>query len=202
MGGQGRVVRADSVRVARFENLAAIVYEPLQRYLGRRAEPGDAADVLSETLWALWRRLESVPADDPLPWCYGVARRCLANHRRGGRRRRRLGERLQAVDRSVDPAIGDPQLDVERRDPDLARAIESLTRAEQDIVHLWAWERLEPREIAVVLDLTPNAVSVALARAKRKLAQALDPDGSRRKDSARSGQELDGSTVEHGEEQR
>lgn len=202
MGGQRRVVSADSVRVARFETVAAAVYEPLQRYLGRRAAPADAADVLSETLSTLWRRLESVPADDPLPWCYGVARRCLANHRRGGRRRRQLDARLQVVDRTAPRGDGDPQRAVEASDPDLARAIDRLSQSERDIVHLWAWERLEPREIAVVLDVTPNAVSVALARAKRKLAELLDPDGVRRKDPVPSGQEMDGAASEHEEERR
>lgn len=191
---------ADAARVARFELVAATVYEPLQRYLGRRAAPADAADVLSETLTTVWRRLDAVPADDPLPWCYGVARRCLANHRRGGRRRERLGERLRSVDGSGAAPDDDPQLAVERSDPDLARAIERLTEAERDIVHLWAWERLEPREIAAALDLTPNAVSVALARAKRKLADLLNADAARRQDPVTAGQEMDGRAIEPGEE--
>ena len=33
--------------------------------------------------------------DEPRPWLYGVARRVLANHRRGDRRRTALGDRLR-----------------------------------------------------------------------------------------------------------
>jgi RNA polymerase sigma-70 factor, ECF subfamily len=164
--------RIDSARRARFERVAAEVYEPLQRYLRRRARPDDAADVLADTLLVVWRRLDDVP-DEPLPWCYGIARRTLANHRRGDDRRLRLVERTAAEPMAA--ANDDPQLGVDHADPDLDAAIATLSDAEREIVHLWAWERLEPREIADVLDTTPNAVSVALTRAKRKLAERLEP---------------------------
>ena len=183
----------DSVRVARFETVAAAVYEPLQRYLGRRAAPADAADVLSDTLTTVWRRLESVPTDDPLPWCYGVARRALANNRRGDQRRERLQGRLQVVGRADMAASADPQDIVEQTDPELSAAMQHLTDSEREVVRLWAWERLEPREIAEVLELTPNAVSVALSRAKRKLAEELGG----RQDPADAGQETGRHAVEH-----
>lgn len=157
-------------RRARFETVAAAAYEPLQRYLRRRASADDAADVLAETLLVVWRRLDDVP-DEALPWCYGVARRQLANHRRGDERRLRLVDRAAA---QPEPPSADPQDAVEQLDPDLHAAIRQLSDAEAEIVHLWAWERLEPREIATVLELSPNAVSVALSRAKRKLAGILE----------------------------
>ena len=80
----------DPARERRFEAVAREVYEPLQRYLRRRANADDAGDVLADSLLTIWRRIDDVPADDPLPWCYGVARRSLANHRRG---RSRTGSR-------------------------------------------------------------------------------------------------------------
>jgi RNA polymerase sigma-70 factor (ECF subfamily) len=88
---------------ARFEALAHVVTVPLHRYLLRRAEPDQVDDVLAETLLVLWRRIEDVPGLEPehvldpdavLPWCYGVARGCLANARRADRRRHSLLERL------------------------------------------------------------------------------------------------------------
>lgn len=167
--------RIDVARRVRFEALAAEVYEPVQRYLRRRARPDDAADVLAETLLVVWRRLDDVP-DEPLPWCIGVARRCLANHRRGDQRRLRLVERTAAQPPSA--MSGDPQELIDRAEPELAAAMATLSDSEAEVVRLWAWERLEPREIAVALDMTANAVSVALARAKRKLGARLDRDGS------------------------
>jgi RNA polymerase sigma-70 factor (ECF subfamily) len=178
-------------RRSRFESLAADVFDPLQRYLRRRARPADAADVLGDTLLVVWRRLDDVPTDDPLPWCYGVARRCLANHRRGADRQLRLVDRVRT--RASGLVAPDPQDSVERRDPDLEAAIDSLSEAEAEIVRLWAWEQLEPREIATVLDTTANAVSVALSRAKRKLADRLD-----RQDHHRAGQEPDDTPTDRG----
>lgn len=193
-------MRTDPARARRFEAVAAAVHEPLQRYLRRRASAEDAGDVLAESLLTVWRRLDDVPVDDPLPWCYGVARRSLANHRRADGRRRRLTERVITHRLPGDElAHGDPQQRIERIDPALDAAIRTLTLAEQEIIRLWAWEQLEPREIAIVLDQTPNAVSVALSRARRKLAQQLT-SSTLRQDRAGAGQVRDGDPVELGEE--
>lgn len=188
----------DPARVRRFEAVAGDVYEPLQRYLRRRASATDAADVLSESFLTVWRRLDDVPADDPLPWCYGIARRCLANHRRSDERRGRLTDRIVA--HRLPEHDGDPQDRIERTDPALDAAIRQLTLAEQEVVRLWAWEQLEPREIAVVLNQTPNAVSVALSRSRRKLAASLAEMDEARQDPTSPGQERVGETVELGEE--
>ena len=192
----------DADRRARFEAVAAEVFDPLQRYLRRRATSEDAADVLSATLLTIWRRLDDVPTEEPLPWCYGVARRSLANHRRGRDRRDRLTERV--ITHRLPGDDGDPQRRVEQIDPELDAAIGTLSAAEQEIVHLWAWEQLEPREIAVVLDQTPNAVSVALTRARRKLAARLTERSSGspgpRQDRSPAGQVRDGDPVEQRKE--
>jgi RNA polymerase sigma-70 factor (ECF subfamily) len=184
VGGHNPGVDSDRRRQERFLAVVADVYEPLQRYLARRATPDDAAEVLNDALTVLWRRVDEVPANAPLPYCYGVARRCLANHRRGSQRRLRLLDRLAS--QRIDD-VADPGSTVEAMDPELAAAMQTLTPAEREIVHLWGWERLEPREIAVALDATPNAVSVALTRARRKLAARLD-----RQDPAGPGHNVDG----------
>jgi RNA polymerase sigma-70 factor (ECF subfamily) len=174
----------DSDRRAHFLSVTAEVYEPLQRYLARRVPLDDADELLNETLTVLWRRLDDVPEDAALPYSYGVARRCLANHRRGAHRRMRLFDRLtaQRIDDVPEAGAG-----IDTADPDLTAALQSLTPAEREIVHLWAWERLEPREIAVAVDATPNAISVALTRAKRKVAAELG-----RQDRAASGHDAVG----------
>jgi RNA polymerase sigma-70 factor (ECF subfamily) len=175
------------VRCARFEALMAEVYEPLQRYAGRRTDAETASDVVAEVLLVLWRRLDEVPADSVVPWSYGVARRVLANSRRGDARRLRLVERMaqqRAVPPEVVPSATDP------RDVALDEALHRLDASDREVVGLWAWEGLEPREIAVVLDTTPNAASIRLHRAKARLRSlvdaALDREESR-KDPIASG---------------
>lgn len=163
-------MKARTTRTEKFEDIAAEVFEPIQRYLYRRM-PADAVDdVLSETLLVVWRRLDEIPSGASLPWCYGVARRLLSNYRRSDQRRLRLVDRL-----SVEPQrpVADPQ-DTDDADPLLAAALEELTESERELIHLWAWEQLEPREIAVVVDSTPNAISLRLTRAKQKLANSLE----------------------------
>lgn len=157
-----------SEREASFDAVMVEAYEPLQRYLRRRCQPDDVDDVLNATLLAIWRRLDDIPPGRALPWCYGVARRSLANHRRGGARRLRLLDRVGAA-HSPPPAY--PW--VEEADVELQAALDRLGDLDREVVRLWAWERLEPREIAVVLDATPNAVTVRLARVRRRLEAEL-----------------------------
>lgn len=146
-----------------FEALVADVYAPLQRYLRRRADPDTAADVLGDVLVVMWRRAAEIPAEAPLPWCYGVARRCLANSVRGAERRLRLVQRLAA----------EPDVPLPDDDPDLAAALTTLPERDAELLRLWAWEQLAPREIAVALGITPNAASIRLHRALKRLKHEL-----------------------------
>ncbi|MEX2622596.1 MAG: sigma-70 family RNA polymerase sigma factor [Acidimicrobiia bacterium] len=151
----------------RFENLAAEVYEPLQRYVSRRVEPDAVDDITSETMLTLWRRLDDLPANARLPWTYGVARRHIANHRRTALRHLRLVRRAEAEPPPV--SASDHPLDAE-----LHTALAALNKTDQELLNLWSWEQLEPGEIAVVLGLTSNAVSIRLHRAKKKLGENLE----------------------------
>lgn len=171
----------DQPRRRRFESVAAEVYEPLQRYLRRRVSPDDADDLLGDAMLTIWRRIDDVPVETPLPWCYGVARRTVSNHRRASRRRLRLVERLESEPSPT--LLLDPAEMLE--DPELAQALALLPVPDQEILRLWAWEQLEPREIAEALGSTSNAVSLRLTRAKRKLADAMsrqDPPGAGHKE--------------------
>jgi RNA polymerase sigma-70 factor (ECF subfamily) len=151
-------------RAARFEAVFAEVYEPLQRYVRRRCPAAEVDDVVADVLLVVWRRLGDLPSDR-LPWCYGVARRCLANHVRAGNRAVRLVHRLAGERQPEAPQLSG--------DPDLSRALAALAPLDQEVLRLWAWEELAPREIAAVLGTTPNAVSIRLHRARQKLAASL-----------------------------
>jgi RNA polymerase sigma-70 factor (ECF subfamily) len=175
-------VSSDLDRRERFEAVVVVVYEPLQRYFGRRAQPADVSDLLNDALLVIWRRLDHVPADDPLPWSYGVAKRCLANHRRAAERRLRLVGRIeQRTPRHTTDQCA-PLTEIDH--PQLEAALRELGESDRELIRLWAWEQLEPREIAVVLDTTPNAVSLRLTRAKQKLTSSLE-----RQDPGVAGQE-------------
>ena len=161
------------VRDDGFEARVGPLLEPLRRFLARRTDPATAEDVLAETLLVCWRRRQDLPAaeGEALPWAYAVARRCLANADRAERRRRRLAARVAVVDPPTTAAAAPEPLDprTDRVRPALAR----LPETDAEVLRLWAWEELAPREIAVVLGTTPNAASSRLARARRRLAAEL-----------------------------
>lgn len=175
-------------RRRRFKTVADEVFDPLQRYIRRRVEPDRAEDVLSDVLLTVWRRLDDAPQDRVLPWSYGIARRTLANARRGQRRHLRLVQRLEAEPQTrvePDPADAGP-------DADLSEALDSLSDEDREVLHLWAWEQLEPREIATVLDISVNAATLRLSRARKRLSHRLT-----RQDDASSGHESVEGTREH-----
>lgn len=166
----------DHERRLRFESLVAEVHDPLARYLARRMPADSADEVMNDVLLVLWRRLDSVPEPAPLPWCYAVARRGLANHRRGDQRRLALVQKLEAQLQPIaTPSGADDH-------PELALALDSLGPADLEVIRLWAWEGLEPREIAQVLGTTANAVSIRLTRIRAYLGRHMA-----RKDSPTAG---------------
>ncbi|GAA4673782.1 sigma-70 family RNA polymerase sigma factor [Nocardioides nanhaiensis] len=154
----------------RFDALARELIEPLRRFLARRADPATAEDALAETLLVLWRRLDDVP-EQPLPWAYAVARNCLANALRGERRQARLAARAASMEQ---PQVEEGPEVVLGVDDELATALAALPEQDAELLRLWAWEQLEPREIAEVLEITANAVSVRLHRARARLRAQLE----------------------------
>lgn len=152
---------------ARFERLADIVGDPVRRFLLRRTDPDTAQDVLADTFLVMWRRLDDVPEGAELPWAYAVARNCLANADRAARRHRGLVARIARLDPPRD--VDAPNLP----DPAVHRALAGLSAEDRELLRLSAWEDLAPREIAVVLGVTANAVSIRLHRARRRLADEL-----------------------------
>lgn len=156
----------------RFESLAAEVVEPVRRYLARRTDRDTADDVLSDTLLVCWRRLDEIP-EPALPWVFGVAKNCLANALRGERRQRRLAARITVVDPPEETAAA-----VDEGDPRVEEALAALRPEEAELLRLWAWEELGPAQIAEVLGVTPNAVSIRLHRARGKLLEELRKIGA------------------------
>ena len=157
----------EAERRARFEELARELIDPLRRFLARRTDPSTADDVLSDTLLVCWRRLDEVPAN-ALPWAYGVARNCLANVQRGERRRERLVARISVMEPplQVAPTPGG-------RDDELLEAMAAMRPEDAELLRLWAWEQLTPAEIATVLQVSANAASIRLHRAREKLRDEL-----------------------------
>ncbi|GIF13732.1 RNA polymerase sigma factor [Actinoplanes teichomyceticus] len=157
-----------------FRQVYAATFEPLLGYALRRVEqPADAADVVAETFLIAWRRRAEMPPPEQIRlWLYGVARRVLANHHRGGDRRRRLGEKLRRrlTSWSPDPAVEVPER-LAVRD-----ALARLGDLDREVLTLTVWEGLRPGEIAQVLGVRPATVRARLARARARLRELVGDD--------------------------
>ena len=145
------------------------------RYVLRRCpHPEDAADVVAETFTMAWRRIEELPeGDEARLWLYGVARRVLANHRRGERRHEQrtaaLRDRLAAF-----PALARPPEDEISQ---MGRVFRDLTDDDRELLSLVAWERLDHGQIARMLGVSRNAVRIRLYRARKRFARELAKAG-------------------------
>ncbi|GAB1821965.1 RNA polymerase sigma factor [Herbidospora sp. RD11066] len=152
----------------RFEAVYDAHYPAIHQYAARRtASPDDTADVISETFLTAWRRIADVPEGDAARlWLYGVARRVLANQRRGHSRRAGLAQRLEDAARPAGPD-GLDGLDHVRE------AFGDLPERDREVLALAFWEGLTGPEIGRVLGCTATAARIRLHRARKRLARAL-----------------------------
>ncbi|ERK73567.1 RNA polymerase sigma factor [Leifsonia aquatica] len=140
----------------------------LLAYFTRRVWPTeDAADCLSETLLVLWRRREDLPANeqDHRAWAFGVARRVLANFRRGAIRRIALTDRLRESLSTSAVATG--------TDETITDALAQLNENDRELVTLILWDGFGVAEAGAVLGLKPATARTRFARAKARLRQLL-----------------------------
>lgn len=161
-------------RRLRFEEVYAANHAGILGYVVRRTENAqDAADVLAETFLTAWRRLDDVPpGDDARLWLYGVARRLLANHHRGQRRRSALTDELGGQLRVELSAHRPPE---HRGDnAAIAAAFRSLPDGDRELLSLVGWEGLDHGQLATVLGCSRNAVRIRLHRARRRFARELE----------------------------
>lgn len=157
-------------RLARFETLFTCHHDDVLRYVVRRLDVReDAADLVAETFLVAWRRLDDVPDKQALPWLYGVARRVLANHRRGETRRHGLADKLRD-DLRTEPPVAEPALELQHA----AEVLRQLSDADRELLSLVAWEGLDTTQLAAALGCSRNSAAVRLHRARRRLERLMD----------------------------
>jgi RNA polymerase sigma-70 factor, ECF subfamily len=167
----------------------------IHRYALRRSDADTAEEVTAQVFLVAWRRREDLPGE-PLPWLYGVARRALADQRRGASRRVRLRDRLQgeaAGGKAGMTAAGawpgaepraQPGTELDLPDRGLARALGGLSETDREALLLRYWEDLEPAQIARAMGCSRATAAVRLHRARTRLRGALEAQGAHQDDSA------------------
>ena len=156
------------------EHVTALFESECERLLGffvRRVElREDAADLVAETALTLWRRAGDVPLDPEQArmWLYGVARRVLSTHRRGGARRSALADRLRD-ELAVEPPPHPHEGTVEW----VRAAVESLPPRDRELVTLVHWDGFSLAQAATILRLRDGTARMRYRRARIRLRALL-----------------------------
>ena len=155
--------------------------------LRRVPTEADAEDAAAETFAVAWRKVDHLPPEArALPWLLAIARRIVANQRRGSGRRLRLGVRLRSEPSPIapPPTADSPALD----------ALDRVPPADRELLRLLAWEGLSQAEAGVVLGITANAVAIRLHRARRRFADELAGAGLKGSMPIRTSEPVEGRT--------
>ena len=129
----------------------------------RRRGSRDPDGIAAEAMTIAWRRLDDVPADDPLPWLYGTTRNLVLAEAR------RSAPSATATDDGEH--VDQPPVELE---PTLERALRGLSQFDREALLLVAWEDLTPGQAAKALGISPVAFRVRLLRARRRLRTSLE----------------------------
>ncbi len=140
------------------------------RFIARRTKSEDVEDLAADLFALAWQKRDSIPKGMELPWLYKSARYLISNHNRKQQGRATILATLQ------EPQSAPSAESIALADIELAAAWRALNPKEQEILSLWAFEGLEPKQLAIALEKSENACAIALSRAKSKLSKLLDSE--------------------------
>ncbi|AKK05373.1 RNA polymerase sigma factor, sigma-70 family [Corynebacterium mustelae] len=153
---------------AQFEATYHEDYPRVLAYLRRRSDCDQATELAAEVFLRAWTKWDSA-GNPPLPWLYGIARNVLLEFYRGRGRDQdlhlKVAQRRNLVVVGMDDAVA--------AKIDIRAAMAGLAEADQEILRLHTWEDLNPKEIAQVLDISPENARVRLHRARHRLAEKI-----------------------------
>lgn len=125
----------------------------------------DAQDLLQEVFIAFYERIEEIEPETALAYTYRIAHNKALNMRKAGSRY--ILKPVEALERMPSPSI----------EPDhsmvVNKAIARLPVKLSTVVHLFYFDKLSYREIAVQLKISVKAVDSLLNRARRKLRRDI-----------------------------
>jgi len=150
--------------------------------LGLVGSSDDALDLSQEAFVRAFKARHTIDPDRPFyAWLYQIIRRLCFNHTRDRRTRRRgieaagdwLAEQAAARTAGMKPDRALERVEAKRR---VARALESLSDRDREVLVLKEFEGLRYREIAEILGVPIGTVMSRLYSARRRLAAALEED--------------------------
>jgi RNA polymerase sigma-70 factor (ECF subfamily) len=155
-----------------FNDLFRSYLSETSRFIARRTKAEDVEDLAADLFALAWQKRDSIPKGLELPWLYKSARYLISNHNRKQQGRTSILATLQ------EPQSAPSAESIALADLELADAWKGLSTKEKEILSLWAFEGLEPKQLAVALEKSENACAIALSRAKSKLTQLLNSENN------------------------
>lgn len=139
----------------------------ISQYLVRRCETKDVEELASTVFEIAWRKRSQAPEGFELAWLYRIAGFVISNHRRAQKSERNFLERFKPVDFAPSPE------DIAIADVSLSKAWAKLSPFEREVIALSAFEGLSNQDAAKTLEISPNAFTQRLAKARKKLKEYL-----------------------------
>ena len=159
-----------------FEHLFNSYAKSVRAFIWRRSNGLDvgvsSVDDIEADVWSIaWARKESAPTDAELElaWLFQISRHVLANHIRKSVTRRKISNTFHPDEITALAADSLVLLNEE-----IKEVFEVLNASEREVMALSVWESMKPAQIALVLGLTPNAVSIRLNKARKKISDYLE----------------------------
>lgn len=155
----------------------ADLYRFVRRYVG---DEDEAHDLLQETYASAWLAIRRYdPARSFDVWLRSIA---MNKCRDWSRRRavRRVVRGVMGLDASEAAAVGEDaptpetRMDDQRRAAAMQRALSDLAPSLKEPLLLATLDGRPHAEIAAILGITPKAVETRIARARRRLREAID----------------------------
>ncbi len=154
-------------RVAKmYDKYANDIYKYLYSY-GRDKEL--AEDLLADTFVRAMRSIDRFDFDQPRAWLYTIARNLLRDHWKK-KSTLALDEKIEIVDTS--DSI-EEKLDKKISHEKLELAIKTLPSREADIIRLRFIQNFSVKEVAKIVNVSPENVRIIQYRALKRLKGAL-----------------------------
>jgi RNA polymerase sigma-70 factor, ECF subfamily len=162
-------IRIKPVTPQEFTSLYRGFLPQISSYLVRRIDRSDVEELASRVFEIAWRKRTQAPEGFELAWLYRIAGFVVSNHRRAIRSEKNFLMRFQPSDFA--PSVEDIAL----ADIELSIAWKKLSSFEREAIALTAFDGLSNQEAAKVLEISPNAFTQRLAKARKKLWANLSP---------------------------
>ena len=166
MDGKGRRISTVITFSQAAERHLDDVYGYLAWFIGDRFVAEDLAAETFERGLRLWHRFDE-RRGSPRTWLCQLARTVALDHFRSERRRLTREERAAVPDRYDEPLT-------EGLSPELESALRALTAGEREVIALRVVLELDASTAARVLGISTTNCTTRLARALKKLEEALD----------------------------